>query len=178
MNQHSGFVLWLTGLPSSGKSTLARRVRDALVRRDVATLLLDGDEVRAALRPAPGYDPRAREDFYQSLANLAAMASSQQLVVLVPATANLRAFRAYAREQCADGAFAELFVNTPASVCAERDTKGLYRQSQAGAVHTLPGVGSAYEAPERPELEVSMDEPSAHERVAQWLIEKVQQRAR
>lgn len=177
MNQSSGFVLWLTGLPSSGKSTLARRVRDALVERSIATLLLDGDEVRAALRPAPGYDPRAREEFYQSLANLAAMFASQQLVVLVPATANLRAFRAYARAQCSEGSFAELFVNTPASVCAERDTKGLYRQSHSGSVHALPGVGAVYEAPERPELTVAVGEPDAHERVAAWLIERVSQRA-
>jgi adenylylsulfate kinase len=178
MLDHPGFVLWLTGLPSSGKSTLARRVRDALCERSIATLVLDGDEVRAALRPTPGYDDLAREDFYRSLANLAAMAAAQQLVVLVPATAQRRAFRQYAREQCAEGAFAELYVKTPLALCAARDAKGLYRQSAAGAVHTLPGVGSSYEAPEHPALVVEPDETDAHARVAQWLSERVAQRAR
>jgi adenylylsulfate kinase len=172
---HAGFVLWLTGLPSSGKSTLARAVRERLVARGAdgsASLVLDGDEVRAALRPNPGYDRTARDDFYHSLSNLAALCAEQGLVVLVPATANLRAFRARARARCGDR-FAELFVDTPVDECATRDSKGLYRSSAAGAVSSLPGAGATYERPEAPELVVRPGEPDAAERVARWIIERV-----
>jgi adenylylsulfate kinase len=171
-----GFVLWLTGLPSSGKSTLARAVRERLVARESTdgwpSLVLDGDEVRAALRPTPGYDPTARDDFYHSLSNLAALCAEQGLVVLVPATANLRAFRARARARCG-ARFAELFVDTPVDECATRDSKGLYRSSAVGAVSSLPGAGAEYQRPEAPELVVRPGDPDAAERVAQWLIDRV-----
>jgi adenylylsulfate kinase len=168
--QDTGFVLWLTGLPSSGKSTLAARVAQALRARQAPVLVLDGDAVRAALRPTPGYDPSSRDHFYETLANLAALAMEQGLLVLVPATANRRAFRERARERCGPERFAELFVDTPVDVCASRDSKGLYRASRDGAVAELPGVGAEYERPERPALVVVAGEEGAAERVAEWLV--------
>src|SRR5262249_2375634 len=92
-----GVVVWLTGLPRSGTPTLAEAVRAALAARGRATLVLDGDAVRAALVPSPGYDAAARDAFYATLARLAALAARQGLVVLVPATAHRRAYRDEAR---------------------------------------------------------------------------------
>lgn len=145
----SGVVVWFTGLPSSGKSTLARHVAEVLRPRH-ACVVLDSDDVRAALVPKPGYDDAARDAFYDTLARLAAVIASQGLVVLVPATAHLRRFRERARTLAP--AFLEVFVATPAAVCAERDDKGLYAASRAGRVDTLPGRGVAYEQPETPDV--------------------------
>ena len=68
----SGVVVWLTGLPSSGKSTLARAIAAA---SEEPALVLDGDEVREALVPRHGYDPDARAAFYETLGRLAALAA-------------------------------------------------------------------------------------------------------
>lgn len=141
-----GAVVWFTGLPASGKSTLARRTRTALIARGLPAILLDGDDVRAALVPSPGYGGEARDAFYATLANLAALLAAQGVIVLVAATAHKREHRARAR--AAASRFLEVHVQTSAAECAERDPKGLYARARAGGAADLPGVGVAYEPPE------------------------------
>jgi adenylylsulfate kinase len=145
-----GVVVWITGLPSSGKSALAERTWRRLCHEKTPSLLLDGDSVRAAMRPPPGYDEGARADFYETLGNLAAMLARQGLVVIVPATAHRRAFRDKARE--AAPRFVEVYVNATTETCAARDAKGLYAAARVGKVAGLPGVDVAYEAPEAPDV--------------------------
>lgn len=146
----TGVVLWLTGLPSSGKSTLAEEVRQRLRDEAVPCCLLDGDEVRASLVPRPGYDDAARDDFYATLARLAALLARQGLVVLVPATAHLRHFRQRARELAPR--YLEVHVTTDPQTCAERDAKGLYAKSAAGELAEVPGAGVDYESPIAPDV--------------------------
>ncbi len=141
-----GVVVWVTGLPSSGKSTLGRALVEALRAEGRATCLLDGDDVRSALEPRPGYDEAGREAFYGTLAALASMLAHQGLAVVVPATAHRRAYRARAREL--SPAFVEVFVDVPLGECRRRDDKGLYEGARAGAVRVLPGLQLEYEAPE------------------------------
>jgi adenylylsulfate kinase len=145
-----GIVVWMTGLPSSGKSTLAELARAPIERAGFACCTLDGDVVRSALVPAPGYTPESRDAFYATLARLAAMLAAQGLVVLVPATAHRAAYRAEARSLAPD--FLEIFVKTDASECARRDAKGLYAAASAGRAAGLPGVDLDYERPESPDL--------------------------
>ncbi|UQA62551.1 adenylyl-sulfate kinase [Polyangium aurulentum] len=145
-----GAVVWITGLPSAGKSVLAERTWMRLVHDKTPSVLLDGDAVRAALRPPPGYGEEARADFYETLANLAAMLARQGLVVLVPATAHRRAFREKAREVAPR--FVEVYVNSPPETCAERDAKGLYAAAREGKLGGLPGVDIPYEPPESPDV--------------------------
>jgi len=149
----TGAVVWVTGLPSSGKSTFASRAAERLRAAGRPTLLLDGDAVRAALEPTPGYEPRARDAFYRTLARLAALAARQGLVAVVAATAHRRAHRAFARE--AAPRFVEVFLDVPAAECERRDAKGLYARARAGEAATLPGVGEPYQAPDAPELVAS-----------------------
>lgn len=146
----TGRVVWITGRPSSGKSTFARAAARALRRRGRAVVVLDGDQVRASLVPPPGYSARERDRFYDTLARLAALLAGQGLTVLVPATAHLRRFRARARRLAP--VYVEVWVRTPPEVCARRDPKRLYRRARAGLAPTLPGVGVAYEEPRNPQL--------------------------
>jgi len=146
----NGVVVWFTGLPGSGKTTLARRTRDALLRADVPCCLLDGDEVRDSFVPRPGYSPEERDRFYETLAHLAAMLARQGLVVLVPATAPRRAHRDTARA-CADR-FVEVFVRVPLEECMRRDGKGLYAAARDGTIQNLPGFDVEYEEPHRPDV--------------------------
>lgn len=146
--RRAGIVVWLTGLPQSGKSTLARRVRERLPAAQPCALL-DSDEVREAIG-AEGYARGDRDAFYRTLAGIAALLARQGQVVLVAATAPSRAHRRAARE--AAPGFLEVWVRTPREVCEQRDTKGLYESARRGAAPDLPGVGAAYEAPEEAEV--------------------------
>lgn len=146
----AGAVIWITGLPSSGKSTLAQRVRARLVKAGRPCAVLDGDDVRAALVPAPGYGARSRGRLYETLGRLAALLARQGLVVLVPASSNRRAYRARARVLAPR--FLEVFVDVPLAECVRRDAKGLYAKARAGKVSQLPGIGTAYERPLAPEI--------------------------
>ena len=137
-------VVWFTGLPASGKTTLAKRVRDQL-----GGILLDSDELREVLG-ANAYDEAGRDDFYRRLGALAATLARQGHLVLVAATAPRRAHRDAARALAPR--FVEVYVATPLAECERRDPKGLYAKARTGHAPTLPGVGVPYEAPLAPEL--------------------------
>lgn len=145
-----GAVVWVTGLPSAGKSKLAGRIVSRLRAAGVAAAVLDGDQVRAALDPRPGYDAEGRSRFYGTLAHLAALLARQGLVAVVAATSHRRAFRERARALAPR--FVEVFVDVPLEVCAGRDSKGLYAAARRGSVAELPGVGSGYERPVSPDV--------------------------
>lgn len=156
----TGVVAWFTGLPSSGKSTLAAAVATELRARGMKAVTLDSDELRASLVPPPGYDDDARTALYATLANLAALLARQGHAVLVPATAHRRQYRAEARARAPQ--FLEVFVDTPVDECKRRDAKGLY----AGGDAQVPGVGVPYEAPVAPEIRVGPGDDGAAARIA------------
>ncbi len=144
MSAH-GVVAWFTGLPASGKTTLAAAVAVELRALGIAPVLLDSDDVRA-LMPHLGYDPPSRAAHYQLLASLAALIAHQGHVVLVAATAHRRAFRDAARRIAP--AFLEIYVDTPFDECVQHDPKGIY----ARGGENVPGVGVEFEAPLTPDL--------------------------
>lgn len=146
----TGGVIWITGLPSSGKSFLAAAVHERLLAGGIASCVLDGDVVRELFVPKPGYTAKQRDDFYRTLAELAAMLARQGLAVLVAATAHRRAYRDEAR--AAAPHFLEIYVNTSLEECERRDTKGLFAKARAGELPDVPGIGAPYEPPENPDL--------------------------
>lgn len=143
-----GAIVWFTGLPSAGKSTLARALRERLAAGAVTSCVLDGDDVRAALVPPLGYDAEAREQFYTTLGNLAILLAGQGMVVLVAATAHLRRYRE--RVQKSGVASFEVWVDVPLEEVRRRDSKGLYSAFAAGRGHSLPGEDLPYEPPANP----------------------------
>jgi adenylylsulfate kinase len=155
----TGAVVWVTGLPAAGKSTLARRLDARLRAAGTRSVLLDGDEVRAALVPAPGYDEAGRAAFYATLARLAALVARQGAVAVVAATAHRRAFREAARALAPR--FVEVLVDAPEEVCAARDPKGLWARARGGDAPDLPGAGPAYERPAAPEVVAAGGEDGA-----------------
>jgi adenylylsulfate kinase len=162
-----GAVVWLTGLPRSGKSTLAAAIRARLAAREIPTVTLDSDELRGALAPAPGYDPASRDNFYLTLGRIAALIARQGHVVLVPATAHRRRYRDAARELAP--AFVEVHVATSLGDCIERDRAGLYSSTARAA---LPGVGVEYEAPREPEVTAAGGQDAAAVERVLVIVEK------
>lgn len=167
-SRRCGVVVWLTGRPSSGKSTLAAEVHRLLDDEGVPVVLLDGDEVREALVPKPGYDIAGRAAFYSTLAGLASLVARQGYVVLVPATAHRRAYRDDARARAPR--FVEVYVDTASETCARRDTKGLYRKASSGEVSGVPGADLEYEVPTRPDVVASGGhDAAAIAAIREWL---------
>jgi adenylylsulfate kinase len=154
------FALWLTGLPASGKSAIARELLRLLHERGVESSVLESDVMRTQLTPFPRYETD-RDFFYSSLAELGALLVERGRPVLFDATANRRAYREAARHRIAR--FAEVYVDTPLEVCKARDPKGLYRQ----------GMKIPYEPPLAPELVVhgARTTPEAGAKAIEALLE-------
>lgn len=144
-----GTVVYISGLPSSGKSKLAKNLRAELDARGVRAVVLDGDEIRETLVPKPGYSEIERQHFYEFLGNLAALLARQGPCVLVAATAHCRAFREHARRVAPR--FIEVWVDVPLDECRRRDKKGLYARFRSGELHGVPGEDVEYETPEQPD---------------------------
>lgn len=149
---HPGFAIWLTGLPSSGKTTLAHALSDLLAERDVSVQVLDSDELRTRLTPNPQYSPEERDWFYDMVIFLTELLVKNGVNVLIAATAARRAYRERARSRI--DRFAEVYVDCPLEVCQERDRKGLWKQARQGEIAAFPGIGTPYEPPESPDVHV------------------------
>jgi len=144
--------VWLTGLPGSGKSTIA----DAAVRRlhamGVHTYVLDGDNVRTGLNKDLGFTAEDRAENVRRVAEVAKLMSDAGLVVFVALVSPYQSDREAAKALFEEGDFLEVYVDTPVEVCAERDPKGLYAKAAAGNLPNMTGMGQAYEVPEHPDL--------------------------
>jgi adenylylsulfate kinase len=147
-----GFVLWFTGLPASGKTTLAYALQRKLANANIPTFILDSDEMRAILTPQPRYSPSERDWFYGVLGQFAGLLAKSGVNVLIAATANRRHYRDQARQQITR--FAEVYVHCDLETCQQRDPKGIYAQAQEGTAVRVPGIGSSYEPPHQPEVVV------------------------
>jgi adenylylsulfate kinase len=156
-----GWALWLTGLPASGKTTLARQLHSRLAGLGVSTVVLDSDELRPVLTPRPTYSPEERNAFYHEVAALARLLTRDGINVIIAATAPHRAHRQAARVMIPR--FAEVWVRCPQELCRQRDPKGLYAGADAGKFTNLPGVGDPYEVPEAAEVVVDTVDLSAAE---------------
>ncbi|MBS0521212.1 MAG: adenylyl-sulfate kinase [Proteobacteria bacterium] len=152
MKGQQPLVLWLTGLPGAGKSTIANLVERRLVAAGRHTMLLDGDNLRQGLNADLGFDPPARLENVRRVGEVAKILTEAGLIVIVALVSPFRADRARAAALFPEGRFLEIFVDTPPEVCRSRDVKGLYRKAQAGQITNLTGLGQAYEPPEQPAL--------------------------
>jgi adenylylsulfate kinase len=163
-----GATVWLTGLPSAGKTTiahtLAARLRDEGHRVEV----LDGDEVRTFLSAGLGFSREDRHTNVTRIGFVAELLASHGVKVLTPVIAPYSASRQSVRERhSAEGTeFLEIHVATPVEVCSVRDVKGLYAAQAAGEISGLTGIDDPYEAPERPDLRIEAHTQSVAESAA------------
>jgi adenylylsulfate kinase len=149
-----GVTVWLTGLPSAGKSTIAGALGERLRAEGRRVEILDGDELRTHLTADLGFSRADRDANVGRVGFVARLLARNGVVVLVPVIAPYAAARAAVRaaHESDDVAFAEVHVATPLGVCASRDVKGLYAKQAAGEISGLTGVDDPYEAPQDPEL--------------------------
>lgn len=156
-----GSVVWFTGLSGAGKSTIAREVYNELWARGIKVELLDGDDIRKDLNKDLGFSQQDRAENIRRIGAIAALLARNGVVVLVSAISPYRAGREEARRRFPN--FLEVFVNTPLSVCEERDPKGLYRKARAGLIPSFTGLDHPYERPIAPEIECRTNEETLTE---------------
>lgn len=162
-----GFVVWFTGLPSSGKSTLARALEKELIRRNRRVEVLDGDEVRLRLTKGLGFSKADRDENIRRIAYVARLLACHGVVAIVAAISPYREVRDQARAEI--GNFVEVYVNCPLEECIRRDAKGLYRKALRKEIPNFTGVSDPYEPPEAPEITLETHRESVEESVNRLL---------
>jgi len=172
-----GFTLWLTGLPSSGKTTLSHLLADALRVRGRGVAVLDGDEMRKSLTAGLGFSRRDRDENIRRLAYVAKAVTESGGVAIVAAISPYRAARAAARQIVTSAGespnnqrlFIEVYLDCPLEICQQRDVKGLYARALRGELEGFTGISDPYEPPERPAITLKTAEETPEESIQEIL---------
>ncbi len=165
----AGRTIWLTGLPSAGKSTIAELVAAELLRRGTRVEVLDGDVVRTYLSKGLGFSKADRDENIRRIGFVASLLARNGVSVIVAAISPYRAIRDEVRGLHRPGEFLEVHVATPLDVCSDRDVKGLYSKYRAGEIKGLTGVDDPYEPPPNPELRIPAHRETPHQSAARVL---------
>ena len=162
-------TVWLSGLSGSGKTTVAKALERRLYDDGVLAILLDGDNIRHGLNRDLDFTERDRAENIRRIAEVAVLFNEAGLVVVAAFISPYAADRAMAREIIGPARFIEVFVDTPLSVCEERDVKGLYRRARAGEIPSFTGVSAPYEPPEHPDVRIDTSALTVENAVAEIL---------
>ena len=163
-------VVWFTGLPGAGKSTIANLVDKRLHALKRHTFLLDGDNLRHGLNKDLGFTPEARVENIRRAAEVARLMADAGLIVLAAFISPFRSERLMARSLLPPGEFIEVFVDAPLAVAESRDPKGLYAKARRGLLRNFTGIDSPYEPPENPEFVIDTTRSSAED-AARTIVE-------
>ncbi|MFF3314175.1 adenylyl-sulfate kinase [Streptomyces sp. NPDC003035] len=168
-NHVTGATIWLTGLPSAGKTTIAYELAGRLRGEGHRVEVLDGDEIREFLSAGLGFTREDRHTNVQRIGFVAELLASNGVKVLVPVIAPYEDSREAVRKrhQSEGTAYVEVHVATPVDVCSVRDVKGLYAQQAAGEISGLTGVDDPYDEPRNPDLRIESQNQTVQESAAQ-----------
>jgi adenylylsulfate kinase len=149
-----GCTLWLTGLPASGKSTIASALEQALIERGIPAYRLDGDNIRHGLNKNLGFSREDREENIRRIGEVSKLFADSGCIAITAFISPYIVDRDNVRRLHQEGglSFLEVFVDAPLEVCEKRDPKGQYKKARAGEIRGFTGVDDPYEPPPRPEL--------------------------
>ncbi|MDY0297492.1 MAG: adenylyl-sulfate kinase [Acidobacteriota bacterium] len=163
--KQKGAVLWFTGLPSSGKSTIANALARRLHEEGRLCYVLDGDNVRHGLNKDLGFSPQDREENIRRISEVAALFADSGVIATTAFVSPYRKDRDFCRQLLGPGRFFEVFVKTSVETCEDRDPKGLYKKARAGVIPEFTGISAPYEAPANPEITLDTEAMSVDEEV-------------
>ena len=169
LNGHGSVILWFTGLPSAGKSTLANEVEKKLISTGVRTFILDGDNVRMGLCKDLGFSEADRAENIRRIGEVSKLFVNAGCIVLSAFVSPYRRDRDAVRALVGDGEFVEIYVKAPLEVCEQRDVKGLYKKAREGVIKGFTGIDDPYEEPLKPEITIETDKVSLAEGAEQIL---------
>ena len=168
-------VIWLTGLPGSGKTTIAKALYPRLKQLGFKIELLDGDTVRKELSPELGFTKQDREIHARRVVYLSKILSRNGIISIVSLISPYREFRRYARSETnMNNNFYEVYVKCALETCIARDPKGLYKKALSGEIKDLTGLQDPYEEPENPEVIVDTERQTLEE-CANVILDRVLQ---
>ncbi len=153
--RNKGFTLWFTGLPCSGKSTLAQMVAQELERQGRGVEILDGDVVRTRLTKGLGFSKEDRDENIRRIGFVCKLLSNHGVAAIAAAISPYRTVRDEVRSTIEN--FVEVYVNAPLEVCIERDVKGMFKKALAGEIKNFTGINDPYEPPLNPELVIETE---------------------
>ncbi|ELS57550.1 putative Adenylyl-sulfate kinase [Streptomyces viridochromogenes Tue57] len=164
----SGATVWLTGLPSAGKTTIAHELAGRLREEGHRVEVLDGDEIREFISAGLGFSREDRHTNVQRIGFVAELLARNGVLALVPVIAPYTDSRDAVRKrhQRSGTPYVEIHVATPVEVCSVRDVKGLYAKQAAGELTGLTGVDDPYEEPESPDLRIESQNQTVQESAA------------
>ncbi|QMU56258.1 MAG: adenylyl-sulfate kinase [Candidatus Mycalebacterium zealandia] len=162
-NGHGSVIVWFTGLPSSGKSTLAGEVQKKLMEEGVKTYILDGDNIRMGLCKGLGFSEEDRAENIRRIGEVSKLFVDAGVVTLSAFVSPYRKDRDMVRELVEEGEFIEVFVHCPVEECEKRDVKGLYKKARAGEIKGFTGIDDPYEEPVKPEMVIETHKETLEE---------------
>ncbi len=175
LNGHGSLILWFTGLPSSGKSTLANELEKELIQDGHRTYILDGDNIRMGLCKDLGFSAEDREENIRRIGEISKLFMDAGVIVLSAFVSPYRSDRDAVRELVEKGEFVEVFVDCSVEQCEHRDVKGLYKKAREGVIKGFTGIDDPYEEPLNPEIVVNTEKFSidqCKEQILNYLIER------
>jgi adenylylsulfate kinase len=164
LNGHKSALIWLTGLPSSGKSTIANELDCYLHENKIRSVVLDGDNLRRGLNRDLGFSVEDRRENLRRVGEVAKLFVHAGIMTIAAFVSPFKSDRRKVR-QLLNGEFIEAFVKCDLCVCEERDPKGLYKRARNGEIPHFTGISDPYEPPENPELVLVNDTRSVEENV-------------
>lgn len=167
-----GFVVWLTGLPGSGKTTIAQKLLRELKARNLKVELFDGDEVRRNLSKGLGFSKEDRDTHNKRIIYVCKLLTRNGVNTIVSLISPYRSTRAYARENLPK--FVEVYLKCSIEECIKRDPKGLYKKALAGEITNMTGIQDPYEEPLNPEVLLDTEHDSSKNNVAK-VIKKLEE---
>ncbi len=156
-------VIWLTGIPASGKTTLANELKKYYDQNSHPCDILDGDEIRKTLSKDLGFSPEDRKEHNRRVIFIAKILAKNGVTTIIPLISPYRETRNNARKELPN--FFEVWVKASLDECKRRDPKGLYKKAEAGELQNLTGLQAPYEEPQNPELIVDTENHTVEESV-------------
>ena len=161
--KHKGFVIWITGLSGSGKSTIASEVASRLHKMKKLTYVLDGDNIRHGLNKNLGFSPEDRNENIRRISEVSKLFADAGVIAITAFISPYREYRNFCREIVGPGRFFEIYTRASIETCEKRDTKGLYKKAREGIIKDFTGINAPYEEPECPELLLDTDKETIEE---------------
>jgi len=162
---HEPAVLWFTGLPASGKSTIATELEKKLFQENIHTYVLDGDNIRHGLNSNLGFSPDDRLENIRRIAEVAKLFCDAGLIVITAFISPYASVREMARKIIGEDNFIEVYLECPIEVCEARDPRGLYKKARTGEIEDFTGVSAPYDIPQNPELKIPTHKLSVDESI-------------
>ena len=165
LNKHNSFLIWVTGLSGSGKSTIANELQNTLHKKGIKTYILDGDNIRNGINHNLSFSPEDRAENNRRIAEISKLFIDAGIVVIAAFISPYQKDRKEVKNIVSPVNFVEVFVNTSLEECEKRDVKGLYKKARKGEIKNFTGISAPYEAPQNPDVEIKTEEETVEESV-------------